>query len=184
MGVIMMDEQHVFINFFNSSNTFSNVKANKCAVANVVDDIEIFYKTSFKEANRDGKLPEQWFVPSENVNAPKLDHASASIDLRVKDLVPIDSEKTKVSFKVEAIHASPKFPKVYCRAMGATLEAIINATRVKHFITVEKERRQVTDLLEQIKSCNELVSKVAPNSQYSFIMSDLRRRIESWRHDQ
>ncbi len=95
----MEDEQHLIINLFNSSTTYSNIKANRCAVVNLTSNIEVFYKTAFKEANPDGKLPQEWFEKAKAVNAPKLRFADATIDVSVTDMTPIGAEKTRACAK-------------------------------------------------------------------------------------
>jgi hypothetical protein len=182
MGAIMEDEQHLAINLFNSSLTCSNIKANRCAVVNLTSNIEVFYKTAFKEANPDGKLPQEWFEKAKAVNAPRLRSADASIDVSINDLVPIGTEKIRAVFNTELVQAKQKYPQVHCRAKSATLEAIIHATRVKAFINDEKEQKRVSKLLEMIGNCNEVVNRVAPNSSYSMVMADLMKRIDSWRN--
>ena len=181
MGVIMEDEQHLIVNLFNSSTTCSNIKANRCAVVNLTSNIEVFYKTAFKEANPDGKLPQEWFEKAKAVNAPKLRFADATIDVSVTDITPIDTVKTRAVCNVESVQATRKFPQVHCRAMDATLEAIIHATRVKAFLNDEGKQKQVSKLLELIDNCNDVVNRVAPNSIYSLVMADLIKRIDSWR---
>jgi hypothetical protein len=182
MGVIMEDEQHLIVNLFNSSTTCSNIKANRCAIVNLISNIEVFYKTAFKEANIDGKVPQEWFEQAKAVNAPKLRFSDATIDVSVTDMTPIDTEKTRVVCNVELVQATRKFPQVHCRAMDATLEAIIHATRVKAFLNGEGEQKKVSKLLELIGNCNDVVNRVAPNSAYSIVMADLMKRIDSWRN--
>ena len=72
MGTIMQDPQTLNLNIFNTSQTNLNLKANRCAVINLTSDIEVFYKTAFKEANPNGQVPQEWFLNAEVVNAPKL----------------------------------------------------------------------------------------------------------------
>jgi hypothetical protein len=182
MGAIMEDEQHLVINLFNSSLTCSNIKANRCAVVNLTSNIEVFYKTAFKEANPSGKPPEEWFEPAKTVNAPRLRLADASIDVSVSDMMPIGTEKTKAVCNVKLVQATQNYPQVYCRAMSATVEAIIHATRVKAFINDVKEQKRVSKLLEMIENCSCVVNRVAPNSVYSMVMADLMKRIDSWRN--
>ena len=182
MGVIMNDEQHLIINFFNSSTTCKNIKASRCAVVNLTSNIEVFYKTAFKEANPDGKLHQEWFEQARTVNAPKLRFADATIDISVSDITPSGTDKTRVLCKVESVQAIKKYPQVYCRAMATTLEAIIIATRVKAFINNKEKQKKVSKLLEMIENCNEVVNRVAPNSSYSIVMNDLMKRINSWRN--
>ena len=100
MGAIMQDQQTISLNIFNSSQTSRNLKTNKCAVINLTSDIEVFYKTTFKEANPNGKLPHEWFEKQEVVNAPKLRLADATIDVSVIKMEPVGAEKTQFSCNV------------------------------------------------------------------------------------
>jgi len=180
MGVTMMDEQHLAIDLFNSSTTCANIKSNRCAVVNLTGNIEVFYRTAFKEANPDGVLPREWFEKAKAVNAPKLRSAEATIDVFVTKLLALGAEKTKAVFIVELVQAAQKYPQVYCRAFGATIEAIIHATRVKALVNDEKEQKRVSELLKKISCCNDVVGRVAPNSSYSSVMADLMKRINQW----
>jgi hypothetical protein len=184
MGVTMQDPQNLTFNLFNSSATSHNLKANKCGVINLTSNIEIFYKTAFKEANPNGKLPPEWFEKAQTVNAPKLCLADATVEVSVAGMEPIGEEKTKVFLNVERINVVQSYPKVYNRAMALTLEAIIHATRVKAFANIAQEKERVGKLLEMIKNSDEIVNRVAPNSAYSMVMADLMKRIDSWRNRQ
>jgi uncharacterized protein len=182
MGVIMIDPKTISLNLFNSSQTSLNIEANRCAVINLTSDIEVFYKTAFKEANPDGKLPQEWFKKTEAVNAPKLRLADATIEVTLVNMEPVGAEKTKCICNVERINAVKLCPHVYCRAMSLTLEAIIHATRVKAFVNDEKQKKNVSNLLKIIENCNDFVNHTAPNSTYSAVMADLMKRISSWRN--
>ena len=180
MGVIMVDERHVAVNLYNTSATLTNVKARRCAVLNLTDDINVYYRTAFKEANPNSALPREWFTKTQTVNAPKLVSAQATIDVSVADLEEVSKEKTKATFIVDQVQATPRFERVYCRAFGATVEAIIYATRVKILVNDETEQKRVSQLLERIQLCCNIVDHVAPNSAYSVIMADLTKRIAVW----
>jgi hypothetical protein len=180
MGVTVMDEQHLTIDLFNSSTTCANIKSNRCAVVNLTGNIEVFYRTAFKEANPDGVLPREWFEKAKAVNAPKLSLAEATIDVSVTKLLPLGAEKTRAVFIAELVQASQKYPQVYCRAFGATIEAIIHTTRVKALANDKKEQKRVSELLKKISYCNDVVGRVAPNSSYSSVMADLMKRINQW----
>jgi hypothetical protein len=181
MGVTMIDDEHLSIDFFISSATFSNIKAHRCAVVNLTSDIEVFYKTAFKEANLDGTVPQEWFEKATVVNAPKLRSADATIDISIYHLEALGVEKARAFFKVRLLQAQEKYPQIYCRAFSATLEAIIHATRVKAFANVEGKQKKVSKLMELIENGNDVVNRVAPNSVYSAVMADLMKRIDSWR---
>lgn len=181
MGVVMEDQQHISINLLNSSTTFKNIKENRCAVLNLTDNIEVFYRTAFKEANPDSELPREWFKKARNVNAPRLSLADASIEVSIKELFPNETEKTRVVFRIISIQAKRKYPRVYCRAMSQTLEAIIHATRVKALANDPAQQKSVKHLLEMIGDCNKVVNRVAPNSSYALVMADLMKKVDLWR---
>ncbi len=179
MGVTMQDPKTLSLNLYNSSQTSRNLKANKFAVINLTSDINVFYKTTFKEANPNGNLPQEWFEKAEAVNAPFLRSAYANVAVSVVKMDQNGAEKTKFTCRVERIDASKIYPQVYCRAMSATLEAILNATRIMVFAKDEAKREQVRELSALIGNCNEVVNRVAPNSVYSAVMTDLMKRIEA-----
>ena len=179
MGVILKDPQHLTLNIFNSSTTLANVKTRRSAVVNVTDNIEVYFRTAIKEANPDGKLPEEWFAKASVVNAPKLCLAEASVEVSLINLIK-GAEKTRAVFSVTRVHAGKGFPQVYCRAFGLTLEAIVHATRVKVLAIDQKEHSRMGGLLRKIHDCDVLVGRVAPNSSYSAVMADLIRRVDGW----
>ena len=182
MGIILENEQTLTLNIFTTSSTNRNLKTSKCAVINLTTNIEAFYKTTFKETNPNCKLPKEWFDKAKTVNSPRLSFADATIEISVMSIEPIGLERTKFFCSIEQIVAPKKYPQVYCRAMGATVEAITHATRVKAFINDEKKQKQVSELLEMINRQRDLVNHVAPNSPYSLVMDDLMARIDSWRN--
>jgi hypothetical protein len=181
MGVTMENAQRIVIRPYTSTLTYMNLQLKRCAVINVTANPELYYRTAFKEANPKGKMPHEWFEKAEIVDAPKLRMAEAHIEVSVADISSFDAERTKVLCQVKLIKAPKVLPKVYCRASSATIEAIIHATRVKILISDKNERKYVHRLLEMIKSCNDVVNRVAPNSRYSEIMADLTKRVDSWR---
>ncbi len=184
MGITLKDEQHLTVDLFNSSQTYRNVKTNRCAVVNLTKDIEVFYRSAFKEANPNGKLPPEWFEKAKLVNAPKLSFADATIEVSVEHLELMATKvtmKTRVTFKAESIWATCMFPQAHSRAMCLTMEAIIAATRVKIYLPDQKQEIRLAKLLEVINDCHQVINRVAPNSAYSQVMDDLTQRVESWR---
>jgi hypothetical protein len=181
MGMVMLDEQHLTVDIYNSSLTCQSIKQNKCAVVNLTDNIEFFYRSAIKEANPSGKLPIDWFKNSRNVNAPKLRLAVATVEVSAQELVPLTNGKTHFVFKVESIQAPCKYPQVYSRALPLTVEAIIHATRVKELAKDQTQQKKLDELLGLIESYGKIVSRVAPNSSCSLVMADLTRRVEVWR---
>ncbi|MCW4047624.1 MAG: DUF447 family protein [Candidatus Bathyarchaeota archaeon] len=182
MGVIMENEQRVIIRIYNSSLTYRNLLLKKCAVVNVTSDVETFYQTAFKEANLTGKIPLDWFEKAESVDAPRLRSAEATVEIAVAEMKPLDEGRTEAVCEVRLVKAAKTFPKAYCRALFATIEAIIHATRVKAYLSGdEKQREQALKLLGTIEDYRALVNRVAPNSCYAEIMADLTKRVNSWR---
>jgi hypothetical protein len=180
MGVTLIDDEHLAIDFYNSSITLANVKANRCVVVNLTGNIEVYYRTAFKEANPDGALPQEWFEKASAVNAPKLRFADAAVEVSLYHLEALGEEKSRALFKVRSLQASKSYPQAYCRAFSATLEAIIHATRIRALANDGKQQKRVSELLELIENCGDVVARTAPNSTYSMVMADLRKRIASW----
>lgn len=181
MGIIMLNEQQVALNIFNSSITLRNLKATKSAVINLTSDIDVFYKTALKEANPNGELPREWFDKAQTVNAPKLVSAEATIEITLDNTTLIDPQKTQAVCSIKQINASKTYPQTYCRAMPAVMEAIIHATRIKALINNPQEQECTAKLTGLIENCQDIVNRSAPNSHYSEIMTDLQKRIASWR---
>jgi hypothetical protein len=183
MGAKMTNPQRIALRIYTSSLTYKNLQSKKCAVVNLTSDPEVFYRTAFKEANQNGRVPQEWFERAETVDAPRLRNADAFIEVAVADITPVDAERAEVSCEVKLVQAASVLPKAYCRALSATIEAIIHATRVKAFIkhADKQKREQDLKLMETIRECHDVVNRVAPNSRYSEIMADLNPRIDSWR---
>ena len=51
MGATLIDAEHLAFDLFNSSTTLANIKSNRSAVVNLTSNIEVYYRTAFKEAN-------------------------------------------------------------------------------------------------------------------------------------
>ncbi|MDR0373463.1 MAG: DUF447 family protein [Nitrososphaerota archaeon] len=181
MGIKIQDEKHLSLNIFNTSATLLNLKAKKCAVINFTGDIEIFYKSTFKEANPNGKVPAEWFVQADFVEAPKLRFADIIVEASAMDFKQIGSEKTEITCRTEHITSEAKYPQLYSRAVALTIEAIIHGTRVKTCINNPQKQVDTAKLVEKIRDYADVVERVAPNSIYTTVLNDLQKRIEMWR---
>jgi hypothetical protein len=181
MGLVMLDDQHLIVDIYNNSSTCQSIKSNKCATVNLTSDVEIFYRSAIKEANPSGKLPSDWFKKSRIVKAPKLRLADATIEVSAQEIVPLATGKTHFVFKVESIQAPCLYPRAYNRAIPLTVEAIIHATRVKMLVNDQGQEKKMDELLRLIDHYRELINRIAPNSPCTTVMSDLSRRIDSWR---
>ena len=180
MGVITKDMQHLTIRPYVTSKTYANLKAKKCAVVNVTSDPELYYRTALKESNSRSKINSDWFEKAEVVNAPRLRMADAFIEVSVIEMQTFGSQRSEVLCNVEFVTMKNMPPKVYCRGIFACIEAIIHATRVKVYLSQGK-REEAQRLIELIGHYYALVDRVAPQSTYSQLMSDLTHRIDSWR---
>jgi hypothetical protein len=182
MGVTLLNEITLNLSIYNSSQTSRNLKTSKCGIVNLTSDIDVFYKTTFKEANPTGRLPQELFEKAEMMNAPRLRLAEATIEVSIVNMEPFGSDRTKFSCNVEKINAVKMHPQVICRAKGLTLEAIIHATRVKAYANDEKQQESVDKLLATMEDSNDIIKRIAQNSTYSAVMADLMQRIDSWRN--
>ena len=182
MGILMKNEQCVTIKLYKSSSTYQNLVSRRCGVINITSDPELFFLSAFKEANPNAKIPPEWFEKAEILDAPKLHIADATVEISIAKITPINAEKTEAVCDVKLVKATKTLPKVYCRALFATIEAIIHATRIKVFLSGNnRQREQASMLMENIAYCRETVNRVAPSSRYAEIMTELTKRIAAWR---
>ena len=182
MGMKTEDIKHIVIRPYTSTLTYTNLQSKRCAVINVTSNPELYYRTAFKEANPEGKIPPGWFEKAETVDAPRLQMADAFVEVSVVDTKSLGAERAEVLCDIQLIKASSLLPKAYCRATFATIEAIIHATRVKLFLAGDRQKQeQAHRLIELIQHYNAVVNRVAPKSRHSTIMADLTRRINSWK---
>jgi hypothetical protein len=181
MGAIMAEEGQIFIKLFNSSQTYQNLLLKKCAVVNITSDAELFYRAAFKEVNPEGSISAESFEKAQTINAPKLCGVDATIEVSIAAMSPISPERTQATCYVKLIEARNIPPKAYSRALHATIEAIVHATRIKVFANNNQKQKEVAELLLLVKNCRDVVNRTAPNSMYSRIMEDMAKRIDLWR---
>ncbi|MDR1992339.1 MAG: DUF447 family protein [Nitrososphaerota archaeon] len=181
MGIKLIDDKYLNLTIFNSSTTLQNLKTQKCAVINFTDDIEIFYKSAFKKTKLPNKNMAHWFVQAEFVEAPKLRVANLTLEVSVIDFKPLDTEKTKVTCKIEHTTSQSMHPQLYSRAATLTLEAVIHGTRIETYLNKPQKQTEIIQLMEKIHDCTDVVERVAPNSIYTTILSDLQKQITLWR---
>lgn len=179
VGAIMQNNQALTMTLFVSSSTYKNLQTGRCAVINVTSNIDLFFRTAFKETN---PVPQDWFIKAQTVNAPCIQTADATVEISVTNMKPIKPEKIEATCNVEQVKAAKILPQAYCRAQFATMEAILHATRVKVFLNGdEKQKKQAAKLLRTIDICKDVVHRTAPNSQYAKIMIELTKMIDTWR---
>jgi hypothetical protein len=183
MGVKMQDETHLVLTIFNTFATLRNLKAKKSAAVNFTGDIEVFYKSAFKEASPGGRVPAEWFAKSDFVEAPRLRFADTAVEVSAISFRPVGNEKTEVTCRVEHIAWETKYPQVYSRAAALTLEAIIHGTRVEAYINNPQKQGEAAKLIDKIRDCADVVKRVAPDSVYTEVLADLLKRIDMWRQN-
>jgi hypothetical protein len=182
MGTTTQNGNTLIIKPFMTSQTYRNLQSQKCGVINLTCDVDLFYRTAFKETNSQGKLPNEWFTSAQTVNAPKLVQADATVEVAVQKIEPLDSERAQVACKATFIDAQKVLPQAYCRAQFAVIEAIVHATRVKAFLNgTQTQKEHASKLLQKIQMCQDVVEHTAPNSRYGEVMADLMGLIDLWR---
>jgi len=180
MGVMIDDMDRFIIKPYTASQTYSNILLQKCAVINITSDPIVYYKTAFKDANPDKRVPVDWFEKADLVNAPKLKNADACIEVKAIKIENKKGDRAKVLCEVVNIAPINIVPKAYCRANFALIESIIHATRINVFLSKD-EKERAEELIKLVKYYDALVDKVAPSSAYSDIMKGILKRIEAWK---
>jgi len=178
-GLKFSDPDKFQLEIYKGSKTLQNLIEQKCGVANITYDAEVFYYTALKEENPERVLSKITFQKSHKVQAPLIKEANFNLEFLVE---VIEEIKTKTIFKCRIIHIKKNDVKQipYTRALFATLESIIHATRIKVFVA-EGKYEKADELLELINHYKKLIKRVSPNSIYSKIMQDLINQCEKWR---
>jgi hypothetical protein len=178
-GLKFLDPDKFQLEMYEGSKTLQNLIEYKCGVANITYDAEVFYYTALKEENPERALSKITFQKSHKVQAPLIKEANFNLEFLVE---VIEEIKTKTIFKCRIIHIEKNNVKLipYTRALFATIESIIHATRIKVFIA-EREYEKADELLELVNHYKNLIKRVSPDSIYSKLMQDLINQCEKWR---
>lgn len=181
MGVMTDDVHQLIIKPYTKSQTYRNILLRRCAVINLTSNPVIYYKTAFKDANPDNKVPFEWFERSDLVDAPKLKNVDVCIEAKIIKVEDVEKDRARVLCKVEKIDPIVRvYPRAYCRAPFAVIESIIHATRIEVFLSNDKKEK-AEELIDLVKHYDALVRRVAPNSAYIQIIADILLRIEAWK---
>lgn len=180
MGISTEDLQTLLIRPYVDTTTYRNLTANPCAVVNLTMNPELFYRTAFKGAEPGGRLPISWFEEAEAVNAPRLKGADAFIEVSVSGVSQTEGGRALMKCNPQLVKVVNQKAQAYCRALFATLESIVHATRVEAFLSAGRlrEAKELTDLIEHYRR---LVDRVAPRSSYAQTMGMVGKRLELWR---
>lgn len=180
MGVLVQPPRGLVIRPFKTSTTYRNLKENRCGVANVAADPEVFFKTTFKRAHGREGGPTMLFMRVRSVRAPALKHANAKIAFVVASVRDDDPNRADFMCTVREISAQRSFPNPYCRGDFATIECIIHATRVRELLA-RGQLDKAEKLIQLIKHYGMLVKRVSPNSKNIRIIGKLLAYIRMWR---
>ncbi|MFQ6135173.1 MAG: DUF447 domain-containing protein [Nitrososphaerales archaeon] len=180
MGVYTEDMRSIILKPYKTSQTYENLLKWRGGVANITSDPTLFYGTVFKDANPGGKVPEEWFTHAQTIDAPRMRNVDACIEFRVVG-VEYSGDQAKIPCRVEKILITYRpVLRVYSRAVPAVIESLIHATRIETYLASGEEKK-AEELIGLVRHYRRIVKRVAPNSTYSKIMDDIRRRIDGWR---
>jgi hypothetical protein len=179
MGLKFSDSDKFQFEMYKGSKTLQNLIEHKCGVANITYDAEVFYYTALKEENPKKVLSKITFQKSHKVKAPLIKEANFNLEFLVE---AIEETKKETIIKCRIIHIEKNDVKIlpYTRALFATIESIIHATRIKAFVS-EGEYEKADELLGLVNHYKNLIKRVSPNSMYSKIMQNLIKQCEKWR---
>jgi hypothetical protein len=179
-GVIFKNSKVFHISLYKGSTTLNNLVFSKCGVVNITHDIELFYRTSFKEDYEDITVKESLFQKAESVNAPLIASADFNLEFTI-DEVKEESFKTFMVCRIVKIKENTNAIVQPCtRGFFATLESIIHSTRIKYFFK-EGKNAEAEKLIKLIGHYREVAKRVSPNSIYVKIIEKLMRRFDTWR---
>ena len=158
-GVKTKDYELIEVEIYKGSNTLKNILANKEFVVNMVVDPIIFYNALFVKEKLRFRLPKK-------IDSPILYGSPASIESSVIDTINT-KQKIMIKAKVVYIHLHNKFEWIN-RAKNLLLESLIISTRMPHFLEGTAEAL--------LRENYRVVQKVAPDSEYEFIMQALLKQ--------
>jgi len=180
MGVIPKSSRRFIIRIFKRTQTFKNLQRLRCGVANLTNDPEIFYKTTFKQASGSRSLPVRWFEKARAVKAPRLRSADANIEFKIEKIEDLDELRSRVTCKVEHIEFRRTLPAGYCRGVFAAIECIIHATRIQQYLS-ESRFEHAEKLIALVNYYKDLAVRVSPGSKYVSIIRRVCSQIDRWR---
>lgn len=182
MGIVVRPPRSLIIRPFKTSLTYHNLKADRCGVANITVDPEVFFKTTFKGTHGGKDIPATWFTRMKSVRAPALRHADVKIAFAVTFVKDDKPKRASFICTVKEINARRSFPRPYCRSDFATIECVIHATRVRELL-IRRQTRKAKNLIQLIKHYGMLAKRVSPNSRNTRIIGKLLSYIKMWRHE-
>lgn len=168
MGVRFLNDQKAVISPFLTTQTYKNLANLRCGVINFTYDLELFFESTF--SSRQPKLPEKDFLKAAKINAPRLIHTAAWVEVLLEDIKQEKSRATMIGTIVNWNVTTIPFQPLN-RGYYLVLESIIHATRI---IAYRDDKQRVQALQELIQQYSEIVEKVAPGGKYTQLMKRIR----------
>ncbi|MFB0543997.1 MAG: hypothetical protein ACETVR_04365, partial [Candidatus Bathyarchaeia archaeon] len=145
-------------------------------VVNLTYDVELFLETAFKR----GGARSEWFEKDSTTAPPALKEADALFFVSVLREERFSERRSRFLCRAEWGRVRTPFPRAFSRGFAATIEAIINATRIEAFIR-EGKREEADELYQRLKKCGEIVERVSPvDSPNRRVLRDLETMIGEW----
>jgi len=176
MGVRSFDGKGLTLRPFKSSQTYRNLLATRTAVANIIDDAQLFFETALKEGV---SSPQETFEDAKYVEAPRLAQAESVIEFTVSNIHDEDPEIARVDCDPIYSEVLQLRPKPYCRGRFAAIEAVVHATRVKVYLK-DGRKEKADRLIQLILSYRELAKRVCPGSSYCKVIEDVVAKVDEW----
>ncbi len=182
IGFIFKEPEKIQLLLYKGTRILDGVINSKCGVVNITHDTELFYKTAFKEANPNGKLPRGLFQQAKKINAPFITSADINLEFVVESKTEHNDKTLLVCRIVNVKKKRAHEIQPYSRGLFATMESIIHATRIKAFFA-EGKNEKAEELIKLVKHYRELVRRVSPDSTYFKIVEELMNKFELWRRN-
>jgi hypothetical protein len=180
MGIVPLSKQSLLIRPFKTSSTYRNLLETRCGVINVTSVPEVFYRTTFKHEDRGRKALLGWFEPAKTIAAPRIKLAEGHIEFTVRNLQEKNEDRAQFICKARLIEAKRTFPQAYCRGAFASIECIIHATRIKEYLSNERDV-EAEKLISLIDYYRELTDRVSPYSKNAQIIMLITSHVEKWK---
>ena len=174
MGIIFLDEQHLIISPFVSTQTYQNIKNSMCAVVNFTYDLRIFFESTFSDTKP--KLPINYFAKAPSVKAPalKAHKAPAFLEVRVQEL-EVKEDRAVITCEIINWGFERNSLQPINRGFNLVLESMIHATRILAF---QNDAQKTKPLRELINRYQKVIEKVSPGGKCVEIMEQIQNIIK------
>lgn len=179
MGMMVQPPRTLILRPFKTSLTYCNLKIDRCGVANVILDPEVFFKTTFKRTYEGGRIPVTWFTRSKTNNVSALKCSDLRISFTVTSFEDLSSNRANLICRVDDINVRKVLPRPYCRSDFAAIECVIHASRVREFFA-SGQTEKADELMYLIRHYAKLARRVSPRSRNTWIIGKLLSYARLW----